>query len=51
VLDGGHLLFYTIEIIRRKPVEIKTREIAQQFGMIILLSLMVLVIYNDITRP
>lgn len=51
VLDGGHLLFYTIEIIRRKPVEVRTREIAQQFGMIVLLSLMVLVIYNDITRP
>jgi len=50
VLDGGHLLFYTIEIIRRKPLSIKAREIAQQFGLVVIISLMVLVFYNDITR-
>ncbi len=50
VLDGGHLLFYAIEVIRRKPVDMKTREVAQQFGMIVLISLMALVFYNDITR-
>ena len=50
VLDGGHLMFYTIEIIRRKPVSVKARERAQQFGMAALMALMVLVFYNDITR-
>jgi regulator of sigma E protease len=50
VLDGGHLLFYAIEVIRRKPVDMKTREVAQQFGMFVLISLMILVFYNDITR-
>jgi len=50
VLDGGHLLFFFIELIRRKPVSLKVREIAQQAGMFVLLLLMVLVFYNDITR-
>ena len=50
VLDGGHLLFYTIEVVRRKPVDQKTREVAQQFGMLVLLFLMALVFYNDISR-
>lgn len=50
VLDGGHLLFYAIELVRRKPVGLKTREVAQQFGMVVIISLMVLVFYNDITR-
>ena len=50
VLDGGHLLFYAIEVIRRKPVDQKTREVAQQFGMLVLIFLMALVFYNDITR-
>ena len=50
VLDGGHLMFFTIEAIRRRPVSIKTREIAQQFGMAVILLLMILVFYNDINR-
>jgi len=50
VLDGGHLLFFAIEAVRGKPVSIKTRETAQQFGMFVILMLMVLVMYNDISR-
>ncbi|UCD82038.1 MAG: RIP metalloprotease RseP [Desulfobacterales bacterium] len=50
VLDGGHLLFFTIEAIKGKPVSIKVREIAQQIGLCILILLMILVFYNDITR-
>ncbi len=50
VLDGGHLLFFTIEAVRRRPVSIRTREIAQQFGLAVILLLMILVFYNDITR-
>ena len=48
VLDGGHLLFFTIEMISRRPVSIKVREIAQQFGIFLLILLMIFVIYNDI---
>lgn len=50
VLDGGHLLFFAIEGVRGKPVSMKTREMAQQFGLFVLVFLMVLVIYNDILR-
>ncbi len=50
VLDGGHLLFYTWECLFRKPVSLKTREVAQQIGLVILIGLMVLAFYNDIVR-
>ncbi len=50
VLDGGHLLFYTIEIIIRRPVPDKIREYSQQVGMAMLLCLMALAFYNDIMR-
>ncbi len=47
-LDGGHILFLMIEAVtRRKPSE-KILMIAQQAGMVIILSLMVFVLYNDI---
>jgi regulator of sigma E protease len=50
VLDGGHLLFFFIEAIIRRPVNTKIREIAQQAGIFILILLMIYVFYNDITR-
>jgi regulator of sigma E protease len=50
VLDGGHLMFFTIEALTRRPVSTKVREVAQQIGMFILLLLMVYVFYNDISR-
>ena len=50
VLDGGHLLFFSIEMIIRRPVNIKVREIAQQAGIFLLIMLMILVFYNDIMR-
>jgi len=50
ILDGGHLMFFSIEALRGKPVSLRVREIAQQAGMFILLLLMVFVFYNDIAR-
>ena len=50
VLDGGHLLFFMIEAVKGSPVSIKVREVAQQIGLLILILLMILVIYNDVTR-
>lgn len=50
ILDGGHLFFYFWEVLFRKPVSIKTRELAQQVGLVLLISLMVLAFYNDIVR-
>lgn len=48
VLDGGHFLFMLYEGIRRKPMSIKSRIIAQQVGMAFLFGLMILVTINDI---
>ena len=50
VLDGGHLLFFMIEAIKGRPVSIKVREVAQQIGLFILLLLIILVFYNDISK-
>ena len=50
VLDGGHLMFFAVEAITRRPVNLKMREVAQQIGMFVLILLMVFVFYNDIVR-
>ncbi|MFW6333960.1 MAG: site-2 protease family protein, partial [Desulfosalsimonas sp.] len=50
VLDGGHLVFFAIEAAKGSPVSLRSREIAQQIGIFLLMMLMVLVFYNDIMR-
>jgi len=50
VLDGGHLLFFLIELVTGREVNIKWRERAQQVGFFILVMLMIFVFYNDIMR-
>ncbi len=50
VLDGGHILFYLIELLLGRSISVRKMEIAQKVGMILLLALMVLVFYNDIAR-
>jgi regulator of sigma E protease len=50
VLDGGMILFFLIEIVTRKPISIRKREMAQKIGFFVLLMLMALVFYNDLLR-
>jgi regulator of sigma E protease len=50
VLDGGHLLFFLMEWILGRPVELKHRERAQQVGIFILILIMMYAFYNDIAR-
>ncbi|MSP61537.1 MAG: RIP metalloprotease RseP [Myxococcales bacterium] len=50
VLDGGHVLFFTIEAIRGKPIAPRTRERAVYFGLALLAALMLLAARNDIVR-
>lgn len=50
VLDGGHLMFFAIEIVNGAPLSLRKREIAQQVGVLIILSLMVFAFYNDISN-
>lgn len=50
ILDGGHLFFNLVELIIRRPLSLRVREIAQQIGLALLLLLMILAFYNDIAR-
>ncbi len=50
ILDGGFIIFLLIELIIGHPLNIKKREFAQKFGIGLLVLLMIVVIYNDITR-
>jgi regulator of sigma E protease len=50
LLDGGHLAFYAFELVRRKPLQLRHREIALQVGLFLLAALMAFVIFNDISR-
>jgi regulator of sigma E protease len=50
VLDGWHLLMFLIEGIIGKPVSLKIRERAQQIGVFLIIFLMLLVFYNDLSR-
>jgi regulator of sigma E protease len=50
ILDGGHLLFFGIEAILRKPLGDRQREIAQQVGLLLLVCIMVFAFWNDIER-
>lgn len=50
VLDGGHILFYLIEVLIGKEINIKWRERAQQIGFTMLILLMLFVLLMDIAR-
>ena len=50
ILDGGLILFLLIELVLGRPISIKKRDLAQKVGLILLILLMMVVMYNDITR-
>ena len=50
VLDGGHLVFYAIEVVKGSPLSGRKLEIAHQIGFALLMGLMLLSIFNDITK-
>jgi len=50
VLDGGHLLFYGIEILTGREVNLRWREMAQQVGFVLLILLMIFVFMMDVER-
>lgn len=50
ILDGGHLFFNFYEFVFRRPLSLRAREVMQQVGLVLLISLMILAFYNDIMR-
>lgn len=50
LLDGGHLMYYMLEIVKGSPVSAKAVEVGQQVGMGLLFMLMAFALYNDLTR-
>ena len=50
ILDGGHLMFLAIEKVIGHPLTMRTRELAMQVGMFLLISLMGFALFNDIHR-
>ncbi len=49
-LDGGHIVFFVLEMIFRRPVPVKFRAISGQVGFFLLIGLMIFATYNDIMR-
>lgn len=50
ILDGGHILFFTIEAVRRKPLSQRAREIASAVGLVFIIILLLVATRNDIIR-
>jgi len=50
LLDGGHLMYYTVEVCKGSPVSDQLMEIGQKVGLALLLVLMAFAFYNDINR-
>jgi regulator of sigma E protease len=50
LLDGGHLMYYTVEIFKGSPVSERIMDIGQKLGLTLLLVLMAFAFYNDINR-
>ncbi|MBE0360044.1 MULTISPECIES: sigma E protease regulator RseP [Pseudoalteromonas] len=50
VLDGGHLMYYIIELLRKKPVSEKTQEFGFKVGALLLIFLTCFALFNDVSR-
>jgi len=50
VLDGGHLMYYIVEAVKGSPVSEKVMMAGQRIGIALLIALMTLALYNDLTR-
>ena len=50
VLDGGHLMYYMVEIFTKKPTSDFVLDVGQRIGFFLLGCMMILAFYNDINR-
>lgn len=50
ILDGGHILFLIVEGIRHKPMSVRKLQIAQAFGLVLIITIFIFATYKDIIR-
>ena len=50
LLDGGHLLFYLIEILKGSPLSQTVQQLLIKLGLLVILSLTFIAVYNDLSR-
>ncbi|MBI2604582.1 MAG: RIP metalloprotease RseP [Deltaproteobacteria bacterium] len=50
ILDGGHIFLLLVEVVRGKPISVRQSEVVQQLGLTLILLLLVVVMFNDISR-
>ena len=50
LLDGGHLMYYAIEIVKGSPVSERAMELGQRVGLALLIVMMAFAFYNDLNR-
>jgi len=50
ILDGGHLFYYLIEAVKGSPLSDSAQALGQRLGIAILLLLMAVALYNDLTQ-
>jgi regulator of sigma E protease len=50
VLDGGHLMFFAVEAVMRRPLPLRVREVAHIVGMTIVIALMAVAFKNDVEK-
>ena len=50
ILDGGHIFLLLVEVVRGRPISVKQTEVIQQVGLSLIVLLLVVVLFNDITR-
>ncbi len=51
LLDGGHLVFYSVEAVRGRPLSIRAQEYGYMVGLAVVVTLMLVVTVNDLSRP
>jgi regulator of sigma E protease len=50
ILDGGQALLFAVEGVKRSPLSLRTREVVQQLGLVVLVALMGFAFWNDVSR-
>jgi regulator of sigma E protease len=50
VLDGGHLVYYGLEAVRGRPLSERFLEVTQKAGLVVVAAMMILALFNDLTR-